>query len=114
MDERLEKALEFSNFMVTIDNQKRALREKFYQDVMMYINGGQFLITKELISFCSAMLVKCQKTIVLIDDNDMPIEIDDLQEFFDSVIEKYTLATNSYFKDYKVLRSKRSVEFVIS
>ena len=29
MDERLEKALEFSNFMVTIDNQKRVL-PRFY------------------------------------------------------------------------------------
>lgn len=114
MDERLEKALEFSNFMVTIDNQKRALREKFYQDIMIYINGGQFLITKELISFCSAMLTKCQNTIVLIDDNDIPIEIEDLHKFFDSIVKKYVLATNSYLNDYKVLRSKRSVEFVIS
>ena len=38
MDERLEKALEFSNFMVTLDNQLRNLREKFYQDTIFYHN----------------------------------------------------------------------------
>ena len=29
MDERLEKALDFSNYMITLNNQKRVLRERF-------------------------------------------------------------------------------------
>ena len=29
MDERLSKALEFSNYMVTLNNQKRILKEKY-------------------------------------------------------------------------------------
>ena len=31
MDERLEKALEFANYMTTLNNQKRVLKEKFYE-----------------------------------------------------------------------------------
>ncbi len=32
MDERLEKALDFSNYMVTLNNQKRLLAEQFDQE----------------------------------------------------------------------------------
>ena len=31
MDERLKKALDFSNYMVTLNNQKRVLKEKFFE-----------------------------------------------------------------------------------
>ena len=39
MDERLEKALDFGNYSVTLNNQKRLLKEKFYDDCIMYQNG---------------------------------------------------------------------------
>ena len=51
MDERLEKALEFSNYMVTLNNKKRLLREKLHEDLVHYRNVCQFSITKELITF---------------------------------------------------------------
>ena len=35
MDARLAKALDFSNYMVTLNNQKRLLAEK-YQDDLLY------------------------------------------------------------------------------
>lgn len=114
MDERLEKALDFSNFMITVNNQQRVLKEKFIQDLIFYHNGGQFSITKELISFCSIMLNKQQKQIVLTDDNEIPIQIDDLGNFFDQITDQFTQANNSYLNDYNLLRKKRSVEFVIS
>jgi len=52
MDERLEKALEFSNFMVTLNNQKRILQEKYEQDIIYYIDGCQFTVNKELNCSC--------------------------------------------------------------
>ena len=51
MDQRLEKALDFSNYMVTLNNQKRVLTEQFKQDIIHYYCGGQFTVTQELISF---------------------------------------------------------------
>jgi hypothetical protein len=52
MDERLEKALDISNYMVTLNNQKRLLKEQYAENLVFYHNGGQFTITQELISFC--------------------------------------------------------------
>jgi len=51
MDKRLEKALEFSNYMVTLNNQKRILKEKFRENIVHYHNGGQFTVTQDLITF---------------------------------------------------------------
>ena len=34
MDEKLSKALDYSNYMVTLNNQKRLLEEKYQQDLL--------------------------------------------------------------------------------
>ena len=74
MDERLSKALEFSNYMVTLNNQKRVLKEKYYQSAVHYFSGGQFSVTQELITFVSMLVSKGNDAdIVLLDDNDTPI-----------------------------------------
>ena len=33
MDEKLEKALDISNYMITLNNQKRLLKEKYYENL---------------------------------------------------------------------------------
>ena len=86
MDERLKKALDISNYMVTLNNQKRLLKDKFYENSVHYCNGGQFSVTKELISFCFSLKYAGQEYTVLIDDNDIPIEIDDLEKFLKILI----------------------------
>ena len=56
MDEALEKALDFSNYMVTLNNQKRILQEEYQESLIKYQAGGKFTITKELVSFGSNLL----------------------------------------------------------
>ena len=80
MDERLEKALDFSNYMVTLNNQKRLLAEQFDQDIIYYTRGGQFTVTQELISFCHTLFASDQTVAVLIDDNNIPIEIEEIED----------------------------------
>ena len=41
MDERLEKALDFANYMTTLNNQKRVAKENFMKIMSYYFNGGQ-------------------------------------------------------------------------
>lgn len=114
MDERLEKALDFSKYMVTMNNQKRILREKFNEDLLYFTEGSQFTITKELITFVS-MLVERDiiADVVLTDDNDRPVMIPNLENFQDELLEKYFQASNEYFNSYISLGKKRSVEKLI-
>lgn len=111
MDERLEKALEFANFMVTLNNQKRTLFEKYETDCVYYHNGGTFQITKPLITFVKTLIdLENKENVVLIDDNNLPIRINDLSEFLQNIIDQYFLASNSYYNDYQSLKKNRNIE----
>ena len=114
MDERLSKALDFSNYMVTLNNQKRVFKEKYYQSAVHYFNGGQFAVTKELITFVSMLISKGNDSdIVLLDDNDTPIKIKDLIKFFDDIMDIYFTATNEYQTEYEKIRTKRTVSGLV-
>jgi len=114
MDERLSKALEFANYSVTINNQKRILKEKFFEDLVYFIQGSQFTITKELINFVSFLVEKgYTQDIVLVDDNDLPTSIKDLEDFQDNILDQYFQASNTYHEKYLELSKKRSVEKLV-
>jgi hypothetical protein len=113
MDERLRKALDFSNYMVTLNSQKRILKEKYQNDIVYYHSGGQFTVTQQLVSFCQSLLALHQTSTILIDDNDIPIEIDDLEKFANKLVSVYWIATNSYLIEYNKLKNNRTVEGII-
>lgn len=114
MDERLSKALDFANYSVTLANQKRALKEKYLADIVHYHNGGCFSITKELINFIKLQIDTGNDSgVVLIDDNDTPIEIADMNEFFDTVLNKYFTASNEFYTEYQKIRKNRTVEGLV-
>jgi hypothetical protein len=115
MDERLEKALEFANFMVTLNNQKRSLQEKYQTDCVYYHSGGTFKIDKSLITFVKTLIdLGNIKNIVLIDDNELPIRVDDLTDFLDNIVDQYFISTNNYFNDYQSLKKSRSVKALMN
>jgi|TARA_B110000977_G_C11021183_1_gene471358 flagellar capping protein FliD len=114
MDERLEKAIDFSNYVVTLNNQKRLLKEEYEENLLHYFDGGQFTITKELITFVG-LLVNAKNTedVVLTDDNNIPIKIEDLAKFYEDVMDCYFSASNSYHTKYNTLKKQRSVEALV-
>jgi len=113
MDERLEKALDFSNYMFYLNNSKKVLEENFYQDIVYYYNGAQFTINKELICFCSFLNQREQDSIVLVDDNNRPIEIADLAEFEAEILDLYMTASNNYLSKYNALIRNRTIEKMV-
>jgi len=113
MDERLQKALDVSNYMFTLNNQKRLLKEKYKENLVYYFNGGQFTITKELISFCQSLLAMEQTATILVDDNDLPIEVEDLNNFSSDLYTRYFEASNQYLVEYNKLKQNRSTESIL-
>jgi len=112
MDERLEKALEFSKYRIALFNNKEDLKLKVNNMLIHAENGGIFRITKELITFVNLMVDKNYNTMVLIDENGNPIEVNDLPAFLDEIVSKYFEATNYYHTEYSKLRSARSVKSI--
>jgi hypothetical protein len=113
MDERLAKALDFSNYMLTLNNQKRLLSEKYQQDLIHFYNGSQFTISRELITFVSTMVNASQDEVVIADDNNIPCLVEDLSMFYEEIINKYTTASNDYHSEYLKLKKNRSVEKLV-
>jgi len=109
MDERLEKALEFSNYMVTLNNQRRVVREQFLENCVHYLNGGKFAVNRDLITFCHTLLQREQTSAILIDDNDTPIEVENLQKFLDDILDIYFTTSYEYFDKYNEIKKNRTV-----
>lgn len=114
MDERLEKALEFSNYSITMSNQIRNLQEQFDEDIMCYINGGQFSATQERITFCSLMSDRGIVSLTLLDDNKTPILISNLSEFLDQLCDTYFSATNTFQTEHDTLKKNRNIQGMLS
>lgn len=114
MDERLSKALDFSNYMVTLNNQKRLLAEKYQENLLHFYNGCQFTASKELINFVKLLLDNHQDDIaVLTDDNGIPTIVEDVEKFYNEITNVYFLASNSYHTEYMKLKSQRSIEKLV-
>lgn len=113
MDERLSKALDFSNYMVTLNNQKRLIQEKYQEDLLYFYNGSQFTVSRELITFVGMMIDKDQDSLVLTDDNGIPASVDDVEDFYDNIIDVYFTASNTYYSQYQALKKNRNVEKLV-
>lgn len=113
MDEKLQKALEFSNYTVTLNNQKRILQEKYAEDLVFYYNNGKFTVSQTFFSFVSSLVSMDVAQSVIIDDNNTPVSIDNTTDFFEQVKQTYITASNRYLNDYKELTQKRNVQGLV-
>lgn len=112
MSTHLNKALEFANYRVTLNNQKAQLKAKTQNLLSYSINGGTFTIDIPLITFCKQLIDDGQKDVVLLDIYNNPIKVD-TKSFYAEIKSRYFEATNEYYAEYEKLRQARSVHKVI-
>ena len=114
MDDRLKKALEFSNYRHSFSTQRKTLKEKIEARLTYGHNGGIFKIDRSLIAFVQMLLDQGRTDDVpLIDINDNPILIKDLNVFRDEIFDRYFTTTLEYYEQYESLKKQRSVEKLI-
>lgn len=110
MNEDLKKVFEIANFMNSLNNQKRELFEEFNQSLFHFKDGHVFKATSEFISFISALTSNSINSIVLLDVNNEPYNVEDVKQFLEDIISIYVEATNSYYYNYKKLTQSRNIE----
>ena len=114
MDERVQKAFDNANYMATLVSQKNILNEEFLQSLLYYENGGTFTSSKELINFSKTLLdIGYTENVVLVDDNNTPINIENLKIFFDKVVSVYFESANAYYNKHSSLIKQRKIESLI-
>ena len=110
MDEKIEKAFEVVNYMATLSNQRRLLAEEVDQKLIYYINGSTFKITPTLINFAKLMIdLDRVADAVFIDDNNNPVVIADVQEFFNAITSQYFEVIKTYSSRFLAIKSKRKI-----
>jgi hypothetical protein len=111
MDDQLKKALEFSNYRHTFAIQRKTLKEKIEAKLTYGHNGGIFKIDRTLLTFVENLINQGRTAgIPLLDSNDNPIMIDDMQSFRDEIYDRYFTTTIEYYEQYEALKKARSVE----
>jgi hypothetical protein len=109
MDDRLKQAIDFSNYNITLQNQKQVLKDRYQDELVFYTQGGKFTATKDLVNFVNFLVQSNQTSAVLTDDNGTPFEIKNLEKFLTEVTNVYFSASNKYHTEYSQLIKNRSV-----
>lgn len=113
IEDKLAKALEASNYRLTLNVQRENSKLKLKNKLVFAINGGIFKITQDFIAFVYA-LSQSKNSAVILDSNENPIKIDDLEEFFDEVVSVYQESMNDYLAEYEKFKKLRNTESVVN
>jgi len=111
--ERLEKALHFSNTMQTFNLAKNNLKVKVQNLLSFSAYGGTFTVNQELIGFIGTLVNMGKKEGVILDKNENPIQIEDLEDFLEDITSLYFESVNEYYNDYQKLKSSRKIDKVL-
>lgn len=109
MDIKLKTALEKSDYMRTFQNQKRLLKEKFKKDCILYYNGGMFVIDQQFVNNLRQPIID-----IVIDTNDIPVKIANMQDFCEAVLNKYKHASQTYYDAYVELCKYRDAKGLLT
>lgn len=114
MDDRLEKALDFSQYRQTIEQNRKALKLRVDTLKTLPFNGGTFKVSMDLISFVSTA-IETQKLsdIIIEDERGNPVEIDDIPEFLTTLWSTYHSAMNEYMIGTKKLNKARNIKSIM-
>lgn len=113
MDERLQKALEFSNYTLTLNNQKKNIKNRVAQLQIVHYNAGVFLAEPALISFVSFWINTDKKDLIVVDTRENPIRISKPTEFLEKLIDAYTSAMTEYEVGYEKLKKARNIKKIM-
>lgn len=106
-------AYDFANYAKTFSNQKRLLHEKYQKNLVLFYNGGKFAATKETLSYLNN-LADCKTDGPLVDDNNVPIWIENYSDLLNKLFNLRSDAEVTYYKEFEDLRNNRTVQGLVN
>lgn len=113
MDEKLSKALEFSNYRLTLNNQKKNLKMRMQTMMTIGYNGAMFTANLELINFIKQLLDLRVAQYIFLDDNENPVLVKDLLDFHSKLLTQHTEALNEYYIECEKLKKMRDTRTLV-
>jgi len=110
MDSRLVKALDFSNFRMILSTRQKNLKRLFENKLLFHYNSGIFKATPEFLAFLVTVIMReKQDGFIFIDQNDTPIHIEDLDNFYNEAFNKYKTALKQYYDSHQKLNEAKDI-----
>lgn len=113
LTEELQKTLNEAAYRLTLVTQREHLRIRAEKNLTIAKNGGSFRITPELINFIKIWISENRDEVILLDMNNNPIKITDIQTFYEELLERYAEVMNDWFVAYETLKKQRSVTKIV-
>jgi hypothetical protein len=114
MDDKLEKALDLSNFRQTLYNQQQTLFSKV-EDLKLLTYRDRLIKTSgQLIALTKIMIDMKYNEFIVDDVNGNPVKIDDPNDFLENIVNTYANAKNEHFKGYEKIRKARSIKKLVN
>jgi len=114
MDDRLKKALDISNIRNIFEIQKKTISERLESKLTYGYGGGIFKIDTNLICFVEFLVSQGRlSNVPILDSNNNPILVSDLEEFKESILDRYFSGCFEYFNELESLKKTRSIEKMI-
>lgn len=110
IDERLQGALEFSNYLSTLNRQKENAKLRLQNSLTYSKNGGIFAVNTGLISFIYALVSTGKKKSIILDINENAIPVDNLKDFYDAIVDIYYASMNEYMAECQSFKQGRTVK----
>jgi hypothetical protein len=113
MDTRLQQALELSNSIELITNQRNQALTKFKQNQVLFYNGGTFCADLILLGSVQALKNLEEVDYIIVDTNNTPIKISDIDEFYFLVQGKIIESTRQYYQEFEEIKKIRTPEALL-
>jgi hypothetical protein len=110
MDIRLQEALDFSNYRLTLNTQLNNLKIKLASDLIVTYQNGVFTSTVEKLNTFNHIT---SDEFPFIDDNGIPILITNLPEFYNVLRDRYQKAMNNYYIEYNKVSKSRNIKKIV-
>ncbi len=114
MDDILKKALDFANYRKTLESQKQILKDKLRSNLTIGYDGGIFYVDSNLINFVDFLLRKNRtENIPVLDLNQNPILIKNVQEFMDKILDVYFVSNTDYILEFEKIKTQRTTSGLV-
>ena len=110
MDNSLKESLDHAKKMKVFNNQLRLLKEKYLERNIHFTVGHQFTIDLHLINHCIALKNLKKQNTVLLDDYQIPVQIENIDTFYNDIMDVYQRNLNTYLVEYnKLVKEKGEI-----
>lgn len=114
MDKRLQEALDYSNYRLTLSTQKKNIKLRAEALQLVTDSGSMFRATEEMILWTNYLAGSNITEYVLLDVNDQPILVTDIKSLHDKLLDAYSKSANLFYSEIEKIKRARTVDKIVA